>query len=324
VRRRGYFELFYITHWGFVAWLALAVFHGPVFWQWVVLPLIGYGIERLLRYHKVVEPTHVVHVDLLPSQVTHLQLSRPATFQYRAGQYLFICLPAISRFEWHPFTITSCPEEPEHLSLHVRSVGNWTRALYRFFADAETPLPIPVHVDGPYGAPAEHIFASRYAVLIGAGIGVTPFAAVLKSLLYRYRAGTTHAMALRQVHFYWLNKTQDSFEWFTDMLAELEQADREHLLDIHIYMTGGQANMKSSTLNIAMELLRQKNQTDLVTGLQARTHMGRPDWDNIFTMIAEAHAPDKPDVFFCGPPGLGKTLKILCTRHHWRFHKENF
>jgi predicted ferric reductase/Ca2+-binding EF-hand superfamily protein len=324
VRRRGYFELFYITHWGFVTWFALAVFHGPVFWQWVTLPLIGYGVERLLRYCKVVEPTHVSHVDLLPSNVTHLQLSRPAAFQYRAGQYLFICLPAISRFEWHPFTLTSCPEEPDYLSLHVRSVGNWTRALYRFFAAAETPFPIPAHVDGPYGAPAEHIFASRYAVLIGAGIGVTPFASILKSLLYRYRAGATHTMALRKVHFYWLNKSQDSFEWFTHMLAELEQADRDHLLDINIYMTGGQANMKSSTLNIAMELLRQKTRTDLVTGLQARTHMGRPDWDDIFTTIADAYTPDKPDVFFCGPPGLGKTLKTLCTRHNFRFRKENF
>lgn len=29
--------------------------HGPVFWQWVTLPLIGYGVERLLRYCRVVE-----------------------------------------------------------------------------------------------------------------------------------------------------------------------------------------------------------------------------------------------------------------------------
>jgi Ferric reductase NAD binding domain len=63
---------------------------------------------------------------------------------------------------------------------------------------------------------------------------------------------------------------------------------------------------------------------DLLTGLQARTHMGRSDWDDIFTTIAEAHTPDKPDVFFWGPPGLGKTLKTLCTRHGFRFRKENF
>ena len=324
VRRRGHFELFYITHWGFVVWFALAVFHGPAFGMWVMLPLAGYGVERLLRYRAREEPTQVAHATLLPSRVTHLQLDRPASFQYRAGQYLFICVPAISRFEWHPFTLTSCPEEPDHLSLHVRSLGNWTRALHQFVKQLERPWHISVHLDGPHGAPTEHIFASRYVVLIGAGIGVTPFAAILKSLLYRYHYGATDRMALRKIHFYWLNKTQASFEWFAQLLAELEQADRDHLLDINIYMTSGRTDMASSTLTLAMDLLRQKTQSDLVTGLQARTHMGRPDWDDILTTIAEQYAPDKPDVFFCGPPGLAKSLKILCTRHGFGFRKENF
>lgn len=37
-----------------------------------------------------------------------------------------------------------------------------------------------VRIDGPYGAPAEDVFNSEVAVLVGAGIGVTPFASILK------------------------------------------------------------------------------------------------------------------------------------------------
>lgn len=37
-----------------------------------------------------------------------------------------------------------------------------------------------VRIDGPYGAPAEDVFDSEAAVLVGAGIGVTPFASILK------------------------------------------------------------------------------------------------------------------------------------------------
>lgn len=37
-----------------------------------------------------------------------------------------------------------------------------------------------VRIDGPYGAPAEDVFKSEVAVLVGAGIGVTPFASILK------------------------------------------------------------------------------------------------------------------------------------------------
>lgn len=42
-----------------------------------------------------------------------------------------------------------------------------------------------VHVDGPYGTPSTRIFTVTHAVLIGAGIGVTPFASILQSVMMR-------------------------------------------------------------------------------------------------------------------------------------------
>lgn len=39
-----------------------------------------------------------------------------------------------------------------------------------------------LRVDGPFGAPAEDVFKSEVAVLIGTGIGVTPWASVLKEI----------------------------------------------------------------------------------------------------------------------------------------------
>ena len=41
-------------------------------------------------------------------------------------------------------------------------------------------------MDGPYGAPSSHIFRAQHAVLIGTGIGVTPFASILQSIMHRY------------------------------------------------------------------------------------------------------------------------------------------
>lgn len=49
----------------------------------------------------------------------------------KAGQYIFINCPAVSRFEWHPFTLTSCPQL-DTINLHIRIVGDWTGA----FAEA--------------------------------------------------------------------------------------------------------------------------------------------------------------------------------------------
>lgn len=42
------------------------------------------------------------------------------------------------------------------------------------------------YIDGPYGTPTRRIFTSEHAVLIGAGIGITPFASILQSIMYRW------------------------------------------------------------------------------------------------------------------------------------------
>lgn len=43
-----------------------------------------------------------------------------------------------------------------------------------------------IYLDGPYGAPSSHIFQAQHAVLIATGIGVTPFASILQSIMHRY------------------------------------------------------------------------------------------------------------------------------------------
>lgn len=47
---------------------------------------------------------------ILPSKVTNLVLERPPGFKFNPGDYMFINLPHLSRFEWHAFTISSAPE----------------------------------------------------------------------------------------------------------------------------------------------------------------------------------------------------------------------
>ena len=43
-----------------------------------------------------------------------------------------------------------------------------------------------IFIDGPYGAPSSHIFRAQHAVLIATGIGVTPFASILQSIMHKY------------------------------------------------------------------------------------------------------------------------------------------
>jgi predicted ferric reductase len=229
-------------------------------------------------------------------------------------------IPEIARHEWHPFTISSAPES-DTLTVHVRSLGNWTAALRRRVEHDETAAErsaMVVHVDGPYGSPSAGIYDAKYAVLIGAGIGVTPFASILGSLVLRGKKN------LRKAHFFWLNRDQYSFEWFVDLLTELEQVDDTHVLDVHLCMTGGRAGGTAVGLEIARELLHAQGERDLVTGLRTMTHMGHPDWDVVLAAIKEQHAGETVEVYFCGPTALGKTLRASSARLGMPFREEQF
>lgn len=324
VRRSGKFELFYFSHLLYVAWFGFALAHGPVFWMWTAAPLAGYVAERALRRRRRAQETSVVSGHALRSGVTRLEILRPPGFSHRAGDYVFLRIPELARFEWHPFTISSAPEKP-NLTVHVRTLGNWTSALRRLVEGkhaAGDGRPLRCHVDGPYGTPSNHIFESRRAVLVGAGIGVTPFAAILESILMRAHSGAPSA--LERVHFVWLNRDAYAFEWFGALLARLEREDRSGLLDVRIFMTSGRSDMTSGALELARSVLAARGESDIVTGLRARTTFGAPDWDALLGEIAAEHAPHPVDLYFCGPPALGARVRDACARRQLTFRMEHF
>ena len=59
--------------------------------------------------------TYVTEVVHLPSNVTHLVIERPTKFRFFAGDYVYINIPNVAANEWHPFTISSAPEQEGNL-----------------------------------------------------------------------------------------------------------------------------------------------------------------------------------------------------------------
>jgi predicted ferric reductase len=67
---------------------------------------------------------------------------------------------------------------------------------------------IIVMIDGPFGSASEDFQKYEVAILVGAGIGVTPFASILKSIWYRVNYPTQKRTKLSKVHFFWVLLSQ--------------------------------------------------------------------------------------------------------------------
>ncbi|XP_033347498.1 NADPH oxidase 5 [Bombus vosnesenskii] len=599
VRRGGCFEIFYWSHLLYIPFWILTILHGPNFWKWFIGPGTIYMLERIRRIawsRSQLGKTYISSGLLLPSRVTHLVIKRPPHFVFHPGDYVFVNVPVIARYEWHPFTISSAPEQEDYIWLHIRAVGEWTNSLYSYFEKEQIKLqrnntfpvescsstsdapkqiylnekqqlnandkilctnttngnhrcfdnsvfvpdsekiihspqsasgtadnnalsnkrqlrhslfssripleksisvpnmlpgrkkserlavlrdytrsesernfndreirhkrlksidqaysspqnkglaqsfrymrnkptiiafktpslenyelesttsangyvmprttvdeygrkswnnpiintmqaaaeegrlqmkfeetskrdyddiksddpsdvtlnytvgkPLEIFLDGPYGAPSSHIFQAQHAVLIATGIGVTPFASILQSIMHRYwKARHTcpkckfswaseipaTVMHLRKVDFFWINRDQRSFEWFVNLLSqlEMEQAElgiaMERFLEMHMYITSAlqKNDMKAVTLQLAMDLVHQMEKRDLITGLKTRTNAGRPNWDKVFKQLQD-QKKGKVTVFYCGPPQLARILRYKCDQFGFIFRKESF
>ncbi|KAK5088526.1 hypothetical protein LTR05_002746 [Lithohypha guttulata] len=364
--RRANYERFWSVHHLFIVFFLFWAMHGNfcmiksdtapfcsgtgVFWEYWMYGGFAYLFERILREIRGRHKTFITKVIQHPSNVVEIQIHKERT-KMRAGQYIFLCCPEVSIWQYHPFTLTSAPDE-DHLSVHVRMVGNFTKALGKALGcepDAKLAgnradraksrvvsmapgglqkmLP-RVYLDGPFGSASEDVFKFETAVLVGAGIGVTPFASILKSIWYRMNSTSPDSRTrLRKVYFFWVCRDFGTLEWFKSLLQAIEEQDKEHNIEIHAYLTA-----KISAAD-AQNIMLNSSQSDAITGLHTPTNFGRPNWDMVFRGIKKLHSPGEAGVFFCGPKGLGSQLHVKCnmysepgrkTGFRFVYGKENF
>ena len=337
-------------------------------WRWELFGGGIYLIERIIREIRARQKTEILKVIRHPYDAVEIQFAKPS-MRYKAGQWLFINIPSVSRQQWHPFTITSCPFDP-YISIHMRQVGDWTRAagdalgagpaqakeydaldpmgMYEVALEKAQKMPA-IRIDGPYGAPAEDVFDNEIAVLIGTGIGVTPWAAILKNI-WHMRAGPNPPTRLRRVEFIWVCKDTSSFEWFQTLLSSLEAQSAEaaaargaqgtgEFLRIHTYLT--QRMDVDTQTNIILNSVGAN--TDPLTELRSRTNFGRPNFGRLFGAISDGitsgeytrglgldgNTKNTVGVYFCGPNVAARDIKRSCkhvsTRDvRFRFWKEHF
>ncbi|CAI9297887.1 unnamed protein product [Lactuca saligna] len=338
-------------------------------WMYLVVPMLMYSTERVFTAGDHQHRVNIVKAIIYTGNVLALYMSRPHGFKYKSGMYLFVKCPDISGVEWHPFSITSAPGD-DYLSVHIRTLGDWTTALKEEFAKACEPPPqkpqiaasssraikgnlvrletkanvnIPIEeaqsvypkiiIKGPYGAPAQDYRKYDILLLIGLGIGATPFISILKDLLNHQREAVGfEEKGPDRAYFYWVTREQGSFEWFKGVMDDIAEYDKNHLIEMHTYLTcvHEEGDARSALIAMVQSLQHAKNGVDVVSQSRIRTHFSRPNWKRVFNTLASNHDSARVGVFYCGAPTLVRPLESLAkelsieTSTRFDFHKENF
>ncbi|KAL9969507.1 hypothetical protein ACROYT_G021728 [Oculina patagonica] len=176
----------------------------PEAWVWCVGPLFVYITERLVRAFRSFQKVELIQVVEHSDRVVKVKMKKD-NFTAEPGQYVFVKCADVSRFEWHPFSLTQCPSsEDTSFSIHCKILGDWTEKfadmLFLARSDWEqnkktltssiqngeyfssTRPDVKIAVDGPYGSPCMDVWRYDVSLCIATGIGVTPFAALINEL----------------------------------------------------------------------------------------------------------------------------------------------
>jgi predicted ferric reductase len=302
--RRYWFELFKYTHlFAAYAIIPATFYHASAGWEYMLPGLTVYLVDRFIRLGR--SGRHVKDATITCVAEHHVRIEFKGAFvDHAAGQYAYINIPAISLFEWHPFTISSAPGD-EIRTIHVRSMGpDSFSGRLRTLAEIGGGVNVRVElfVDGPVGLHDHHFGDYDTVVLVAGGVGITPCASLINDSVKRNL--NVHLVLV------WILRSSDT-DLFRSIDIPQAVAGSNCSLEVHCYITG---------------VTKGGDDIDITTHSNWRIAYGRPHWDDVFSNMRATFSPGNNLMFICGPPQLETDAKKagICRIPSLHTHTETF
>jgi len=315
---------FALTHKLYIVWIILLLIHAPSFWQWILIPLALYAIEKIAYYKKSyrIKSGEVQHFD---TNVLQLTLPRPKHFQFLAGESLYLRIPQICTREWHPFTISSSPHDPNTMTCHIKKCGDWTEQLFYLTATELSQKNSLDHIEfyGPCATPSMRLIEKENLILVAAGIGITPFMSFLNHVKTHYVENRHHELKAQKIKLIWVSRGLDSFSHYLETLKQLKALDNDNNISIELYMTGIKNSYQRALVEFFAEYYYQQQQINIFSKSVIKIHVDRPQWEYVLQQENTAQS-ESWSVFYCGPKAISKQLKQITQRMKLCFSYERF
>jgi dual oxidase len=122
-------------------------------------------------------------------------------------------------------------------------------------------------------------------------------------------------VACKKVYFLWICPSHRYFEWFIDVLRDVEKKDVTDVLEMHIFITQffHKFDLRTTMLYICENHFQRLCRRSMFTGLKAINHFGRPDMGSFLKFVQKKHSyVSKVGVFSCGPGAMTKSVSMGC------------
>ena len=173
-------------------------------------------------------------LEAMPGDFTKVTISR-VSFNWRAGQHIYLTIPRVGLIEAHPFTIANDPSHEQNngknATLYIKAHSGFSRRLYQ---SAKLPRnPYRCFVSGPWGIPPS-LSSFETIIFVCNSTGAT-FTLPLFQELAKKRG------CAKNVIFCWVCRDPNQIMWFQNQLvfASDELSANGATVSIQVAVTDG-------------------------------------------------------------------------------------
>lgn len=281
----------------------------------------GYIFQSWIQYRSIGSEAKV---KLVSKQYVHVSIpNHNKGIRFLPGQFLCLCIPRVSIFEYHAYSICSAPSD-DHINILISRKGMWTKKLVKCLEKQQSgndkldstiaSASMRVLFHGPVGKIGLDWQSTRYEsfVLVAGGVGITPMISVYRYLLDQHKRGRP----LQVVHMIWSVRDPQLVHDTVSCLApadiiEIGTMNQPKVSDFisHIYIT----RQEEANDSISYPFLADENSVESRLLGRVEWHQGRPDMKNVLGIardsdILKGSSKTRIAVLGCGPSSMTNSL----------------